>query len=68
MTTIGAAWIKTSENGEKYTSISFDKAILPLQITDDKRFALKTNKNKSGESSSDYYLECYIPDQSKIKK
>ena len=68
MTTIGAAWIKTSENGETYTSISFDKAIMPFQITEDKRFALKINKNKTGETSPDYYVECYIPDASKAKK
>ena len=70
MTTIGAAWIKTSENGENYTSISIDKALLPFQITEDKRFALKINRNKTGENSNapDYYVECYIPDPTKVKK
>ena len=70
MTTIGAGWIKTSENGETYTSLSFDKAIMPFQITEDKRFVLKINRNKTGEKENapDYYVDCFIPDASKTKR
>lgn len=67
MTTIGAGWIKTSEDGENYTSLAFDKAIMPFQITENKRFILKINRNKSTqkENAPDYYVECFIPDAKK---
>lgn len=70
MTTIGAGWQKQNDNGEFYTSWSFDKAIMPFTITEDKRFVSKQNKNKTGDNPNapDYWLECFIPDPTKTKK
>lgn len=70
MTTVAAGWIKQNDDNETYTSISFDKAIMPFTITPDKRFVLKANKNKTGDNPNapDYYLDCFIPDPTKSKK
>lgn len=68
MTTIGAAWLKQKENGEYYQSVNFDKAILPLTITENKRLILKPNKNKTNnEKAPDYYVDIFIPDKTKTK-
>lgn len=63
MTTIGAAWIKQRENtNDYYYSISIDKAILPLTLTEEKRLILKENKNKgTNEKAPDFYLDLFVP-------
>lgn len=69
MTTIGAAWAKTTEDGKFYYSLSFDEAIMPFTIDKNKRFAMKENKNKGdNEKAPDFYIDVYIPDSSKGKK
>lgn len=67
MTQIGAGWQKQNDSGECYISWSFDKAIMPFAITEDKRFIAKANKNKTGDNPNapDYWLECFIPDKKK---
>lgn len=63
MTIIGAAWLKQREEDKSmYYSISVDKAVLPLTITEDKGLILKENKNKftsGNDKAPDFYLEMY---------
>lgn len=69
MTIIGAAWLKTTEDGKIYYSISFDEAIMPFVIDKSKKFIMKENKNKGdNEKAPDFYIEVYIPDPNKAKK
>lgn len=69
MTTIGAAWIKNNDNGDYYYSITFDKAILPLTITKDKRLIMKENKNKqNNEKAPNFYVDIFVPDKTKAEK
>lgn len=69
MTTIGAAWIKTYDKGDYYYSITFDKAILPLTITEDKRLIMKENKNKqNNEKAPNFYVDIFVPDKTKTEK
>lgn len=69
MTTIGAAWAKTTDDGKFYYSLSFDEAIMPFTIDKNKRFAMKENKNKGdNEKAPDFYIDVYSPDPNKGKK
>lgn len=69
MTTIGAAWIKTNDKGDYYYSITFDKAILPLTITEGKRLIMKENKNKqNNEKAPNFYVDIFVPDKTKTEK
>ena len=69
MTTIGAAWLKTTDDGKIYYSLSFDEAIMPFTIDKNKRFAMKENKNKgNNEKAPDFYIDAFIPDSNKAKK
>ena len=69
MTTIGAAWLKSTDDGKIYYSLSFDEAIMPFQIDSTKRFAMRENKGKGdNEKAPDFYIDAYIPDPSKNKK
>ena len=69
MTTIGAAWGNTNEEGKFYYSLSFDEAIMPFTIDKNKKFIMKENKNKKdNEKAPDFYIEAYIPDPNKVKK
>ena len=62
MTTIGAAWVKVNdETGETTIHPQFDEAILPFTITKEKKFMLKSNKNKTKETQPDFWLDTYIP-------
>ena len=68
MTTIGAAWLKQTEDGQFNYSLSFDKAIMPFTIDENKRFVMKENKNKGdNEKAPDFYIDAYIPDLTKKK-
>ena len=69
MTTIGAAWMKQTEDGQFKYSISFDKAIMPFVIDENKRFVMKENKSKGdNEKAPDFYIDAYIPDPMKEKE
>lgn len=69
MTVIGAAWIKSSDNGGYFYSITLDKGILPLTLTEDKRLIMRENKNKqNNEKAPDFYLDIFVPDKSKAEK
>lgn len=69
MTTIGATWIKNNDKGDYYYSITFDKAILPLTITEDKRLIMKENKNKQNkEKAPNFYVDIFVPDKTKAEK
>jgi uncharacterized protein (DUF736 family) len=69
MTTIGAAWFKSTDDGKCYYSLSFDEAIMPFQIDSTKRFAMRENKGKGdNEKAPDFYIDAYIPDPNKSKK
>ena len=69
MTTIGAAWMNTTEEGQFYYSLSFDKAIMPFTIDENKRFSMKENKSKGdNEKAPDFYIDAYIPDPNKKKE
>lgn len=72
MTTIGAAWLKQREdNNSMYYSISIDKAVLPLTITEDKGLILKENKNKlpgGNDKAPDFWLEMYSREKQEDKK
>lgn len=69
MTTIGAAWLKSTDDGKIYYSLSFDKAIMPFVIDKNKRFVLKENKNNgNNEKAPDFYIDVFIPDPDKVKK
>ena len=37
---IGSAWIKTTDTGNVYLSVSIDEAALPLTLTEDKYLTL----------------------------
>ena len=69
MTTIGAAWLKTTEDGKIYYSLSFDEAIMPFTIDTNKRFVMKENKSKGeNEKAPDFYIDAFIPDPNKKKE
>lgn len=71
MTIIGGAWLKfRGENStEPYYSLSFDKAIIPLTLTPEKRLILKENKNKgNNEKAPDFWVDIYIPEQKAVNK
>lgn len=69
MTTIGAGWLKTTDEGNMYYSLSFDEAIMPFTIDKNKRFVMKENKNKKdNEKAPDMYIETFISDPNKAKK
>lgn len=69
MTTIGAAWLKTTDEGKIYYSLSFDEAVMPFTIDKNKRFSMKENKNKGdNDKAPDFYIDAYIPDPTKAKK
>lgn len=62
MTTIGAAWLKTKEDGNFYYSCVIDEALLPLTITKEKRLVLVENKNKGdNENAPDFKIDLYVP-------
>ena len=63
MTTCGCGYQKTDKNGKPFIGISFDKALLPFTITDEKRFSLRRNENKKDPESKqpDFLLDVYIP-------
>lgn len=68
MTTIGAGWVTENKDGDFNTTIKFDKGILPLTITENKRLILKPNKNKSNNvKAPDYYADIFVPDENKSK-
>lgn len=69
MTTIGATWLKTTDDGKVYYSLSFDEAIMPFTIDKNKRFVMKENRNKGeNEKAPDFYIDAFIPDPDKAKK
>jgi len=68
MTTIGAAWLNTKEDGGFYYSCNIDEALLPLTLTKEKRLILVENKNKGdNEKAPDFKIELYVPKEKEEK-
>ena len=47
MTKIGAGWIKHTDNGKQYISLTLDKEILPFAVTENRKIILWVEKEKT---------------------
>lgn len=65
MTTIGAGWSKADKNGNFFISTTFDKAILPLTLTSEKKLVIKPNKSKTEDLQPDFYIDIFVPQETK---
>ena len=66
MTKIASVWLKMTENGEPYFSITPDKNLVPITITEDTRLSLKEVKNKSDNPNAPtHYLDMWKVDKNK---
>ena len=63
MTVIGAGWKKQDKNGKAYISISIDKELLPLQITEDKKISIFPIGEKQNEKAPDFRVVMFLPEE-----
>lgn len=68
MTTIGSGWSKADKNGNFFISTTFDKAILPLTLTSEKKLVIRPNKSKTEVLQPDFYIDIFVPQEQKTEK
>lgn len=68
MTTIGSGWSKADKNGNFFISTTFDKAILPLTLTSEKKLVIRPNKSKTEDLQPDFYIDIFVSQKPKAEK
>ena len=63
MTTIGAGWKKQDKNNKPYISISIDRELLPLAITENKKISIFPITEKPNEKSPDFRVVMFMPEE-----
>ena len=65
MTRIGAGWIKHTDSGKQYISLTLDKEILPFAVTENRKFNLFEIpiEKRVKPNSPHYTIDVFIPEE-----
>lgn len=68
MTRIGAGWIKHTDSGKQYISLTLDKEILPFAVTENRKILLwEISEEKRTNDKSPHYTVDVIEPEKKEK-